>query len=144
MVRKLCYCALAAIMMLATANLAMAQTAPPKQVDEFGQLAGRVIITTVRPLTLASPKGYEPRVTDVTMHVPKLDRLNITIHCEFYGNLAKKWHNATMTVRLMRSDGTLEILGVDYTDTVLFPAPDMRTINWVIQQLNKRLARDGF
>jgi hypothetical protein len=108
-------------------------------VDPVGKALGKAIISTVRPSTLLVDKGYEPQTVSCTTKTPRAGRCDITVKIRWYGYWTKTEYNSTAIIKVEVHDSGVEILGIDYTDDCLVPAPDVRLLNALVRELNEHM-----
>src|SRR5204863_1946549 len=120
------------------AGTAQAQQSKPAG-NEIIDVIGRVVITAVRPSTLGARPGKEAVVTSHSAAFPKTGRIDVTINMRWHGALTENQYWARFTIKIQVDQTSAEVLGIDYTDNCLFPAPDMRLLNGAIRILNEQL-----
>ena len=113
---------------------------PGKEVVE---VVGKVVITCVRPSTLLADNGYEPKLIGHRISSSRAGRINVEIKIRWYGALTQTPYTSDVTVKILADRTGVEILGIDYTDDCLFPAPDQRLVQAAIREINKVLS-DNF
>jgi hypothetical protein len=112
------------------------------QAEEFkdttvAKTLGKAVITCIRPSTLLADKGYEPYLLDAKRTSSKKGRLDLTFEMRFYGAITKNPYTSKFTIKT-DVNGGFEILGIDYTDDCIFPAPDLRLLIGLIRELNAK------
>ena len=115
--------------------------APARAADPDKKVAesfGIAVMGCIRPSTLLAKE--KPFLTDYKVATGKAGRLDLTVEMRFYGYWTSNPYDAKFTIKLDTS-GTPEILGIDYTDDCLVPAPDVRLLNALIRKLNEEFKK---
>lgn len=119
----------------------------PSRADDFKDNAiakglGKAVIYCVRPSNALQGPEYKPYIVDASTSVPKTGRFDITIEMGWYGLWTKSPYTSKFTIKTDVRGG-FEILGIDYTDNCLVPAPDVRLLNGLIRELNKKFKEEA-
>ena len=129
----------AAILVLAmTASQVHAQTNRPAANGPI-DVIGQIVITCVRPSTLSAPPGKEPTVTSYQFTISATNRVDLSVNMRWYGWFTENEYRSRFTIKIQKHATGVGVLGIDYTDNCLIPAPDVRLLNSAIPVLNDML-----
>jgi hypothetical protein len=59
----------------------------------------------------------------------------------WHGAFTQNPYDSRFTLKFLADGQGVEVLGIDYTDNCIFPAPDLRPLNALISTLNEKLRR---
>ncbi len=128
------------LLVVVVAGVAPGARAGDTKPNAFTKTVSNAVLSCVRPSTLFAEGGYKPYILSHKYTRPKAGRLDLEVRMRWYGAFTKNPYEASFKIKSEFDGKLLEILGIDYTDDCVFPAPDLRLLNGLLRTLNKKFA----